>query len=95
MADFSKAIDLNPQSALAYDSRGVCHLNLQQFEEAVKDFTTAIDINPERAERARLYQLRGEACELWGNQAEGAAQNELFDRALADFEEADRLEGLQ
>ena len=90
--DYAKAIALNPQFALAYGNRGVCYRELQRYEEAVGDFTTAININPERA---RLYQLRGDAYELWGDQAEGDEQDELFDRAIADFEEADRLEGLQ
>ena len=85
--DLSKAIDLNPQFALAYRHRGVCYRELQRFEDAVRDFTAALDISPE----AQFYQLRGEAYELWGNQSEGAARDERFELAIADFEEADRL----
>ena len=90
--DLSKAIALNPEFALAYGHRGVCYRELQRFEDAVRDFTTAIGINPESA---WLYRMRGAAYELWGNQSEGAARDERFELALADFEEADRLEGLQ
>ena len=91
LEDYDKAIELIPENAILYYNRGHCYLELQRFEDAVGAFTAAIDISPE----AQFYQLRGEAYELWGNQAEGDEQSKLFDRALADFEEADRLEVVQ
>ena len=87
LADFSQAIALNLQESDTYTTRGRCYTELRQYREAVADFTTAININP----TARLYQSRGEAYESWGNEAPLDDQNRLFDQALADYEEADRL----
>ena len=87
LADFSQAIALNPQESAAYINRGLCYTDLQQYREAVVDFTTAIDISP----TDRLHQMRGQAYEAWGNEAPLDDQSQLFDQALADYEEADRL----
>ena len=87
LADFSQAIELNPQYASAYHVRGICYTELRQYREAVADFTAAINISP----TAQLHQSRGEAYESWGNEAPLDDQSQLFDQALADYEEADRL----
>lgn len=87
LADFSQAITLNPQESEAYITRGRCYTELHQYRQAVADFTTAIGINP----TAQLHQARGEAYESWGNEAPLDDQSQLFDQALADYEEADRL----
>ncbi len=44
--EFTKAIDKNPNNALAYFSRGaVLHLE-EQYENAISDYTKAIEIDP-------------------------------------------------
>ena len=87
LADFSQAIAFNPQESAAYINRGLCYTELQYYREAVADFATAIDINP----TAQLHRARGEAYEAWGNEAPLDDQSQLFEQALADYEEADRL----
>lgn len=44
MADLSKAIEINPDHMSAYVLRGSSHYNLEDFESAVRDYTTAIEI---------------------------------------------------
>jgi tetratricopeptide (TPR) repeat protein len=45
--DFSKAISLEPTSDLykCYLGRGVCYLNLLEYEQALSDFTASIELN--------------------------------------------------
>ena len=47
--DFSKAIKLNPNYALAYNNRGIAKDNLGLYEEAIKDYDKAIKLNPNYA----------------------------------------------
>jgi tetratricopeptide (TPR) repeat protein len=39
-----QAIQLDPQSALAYNSRGYAHLRLKEYQLAIDDFTVAINL---------------------------------------------------
>ncbi len=41
IADYTKAIDLNPNSTEAYFNRGICHLYLQNWQEAKTDLLIA------------------------------------------------------
>lgn len=47
VAEFSKAIDLDPESADAYCNRGLCHYYKGQFRQAVSDLPEAIRLNPD------------------------------------------------
>jgi tetratricopeptide (TPR) repeat protein len=44
--DFTKAITLDPSSALFYANRGLAHYQNSAFSEAVQDFSKAFELNP-------------------------------------------------
>ncbi len=60
LSDYSKAIDINPNDALAYNNRGNLYKDLQKYELALSDYSKAIDINPNDAlaynNRGNLYK---------------------------------------
>ena len=57
--DASKAIQINPQDALAYNVRGLIYLNIKKdFPAAIKEFNQGIAANPNEF---RLYLNRGTA----------------------------------
>lgn len=43
---FNEAIELNPENARAYKSRGHAHLCLNQYKQAVQDYSKALKFNP-------------------------------------------------
>ena len=49
IADYSKAIELDPNDAHAYDNRGVCYSDLKEYEKALADLNTAIELYPNYA----------------------------------------------
>jgi tetratricopeptide (TPR) repeat protein len=50
VADFTKAIDLDPRLALAYFNRGEVLIQKGNFDAAIADFTKAIELNPRNGE---------------------------------------------
>lgn len=75
MADYSKAIDIEPRFAKAYLSRGSEYTNQAKYVEAIADFNKAVDLDP-NDDAAILY--RGLAFFASG-------QN---DNAIADLDKA-------
>ncbi len=61
LAEYNIAIELNPQDAIAYASRGVVHYRLGDVIEAMADYTQAIDLAPSLAvayyRRAYIHYL--------------------------------------
>ncbi len=59
LADYTRAIELNPQFAAAYWNRGISYYDLEDYQAALADFTRAIELNPEDAaayyNRANIY----------------------------------------
>jgi len=53
---YSKAIELNPQYANAYNNRGGVYAKLDRDNQAIKDFNKAIELNPQLAD---AYYNRG------------------------------------
>jgi tetratricopeptide (TPR) repeat protein len=49
IADYTKAIELNTNHAVAYLNRGTAKYNLGNFAAAIGDYTKAIDLNPNDA----------------------------------------------
>jgi tetratricopeptide (TPR) repeat protein len=47
IADFSKAIELDPNGAEAYNYRGTSYFWLKQYQEALKDYNKAIQLAPQ------------------------------------------------
>lgn len=64
LADFNKAIALNPNYMLAYNDRGATYLSTRQFPQALHDFDKAIELNPKFA---RSYLGRALAYEGLNN----------------------------
>ena len=50
------AINLNPNFTEAYYNRGLAYANLQNYEQALADFSKAVELNPSLAE---AYYYRG------------------------------------
>ncbi len=78
IADFSKAIELNPKRGLAYYNRGYSQEQLEQYHQAIEDYSRAIAIRPTISD---CYLRRG-VCRKRINDLEG-------DRS--DFAEVRRL----
>ena len=54
--EFTKAIDLNPDFALTYASRGAALMKMHRIEESIADFDHAIELDPDYP---KTYHLRG------------------------------------
>ena len=79
VADFTEAIQLNPDYAGAYRHRGNAHYYESEHDKAIADFSEAIRIKPEDV---LTHLLRGFAY----------AYKHQFDKAIADYSEAIRLD---
>ena len=75
VADYNKAIQINPEYAQAYNNRGNLYYYQKKWDLAVADYNKAIQINPEVAQ---AYNNRGL---LYKNQKQ-------WDLALADYNKA-------
>ena len=64
IADFTKAIEINPKDTIAYCSRGNAYANKKDHDRAVVDYTKAIEIDPKYASassnRGIAYRAKGE-----------------------------------
>jgi tetratricopeptide (TPR) repeat protein len=63
IVDYTKAIEINPKYAKAYDNRGLSRLSKGDFDGAIADHTKAIEVNPSLfdayANRAQAYHTAG------------------------------------
>jgi tetratricopeptide (TPR) repeat protein len=55
---YSKVLEMKPQDAPAFYSRGAAYFGLGSYWQAIKDFTRAIELNPQFA---KAYSSRGAA----------------------------------
>lgn len=64
LADLTKAIELNPSSAIAYNNRGNIYFYLGDFDHALEDYNKAIHLDLESAgayfNRGNLYSRQGD-----------------------------------
>jgi tetratricopeptide (TPR) repeat protein len=51
----TKAIEIDPKLAKAYDYRGYCYYSMIQYEEAIADFKMALKLGNERSEETYYY----------------------------------------
>ncbi len=79
IADFSKAVELNPRNATAYCNRGIAHADLGDKRSALSDFDTALTIDPNLA---IAYNHRGLVYSDLGDKRQ----------AIADYSEALRIQ---
>lgn len=91
IADYTDAIELNPNFAEAYYNRGIAWQTINENDKANADYSKAIAIyekdiasNPKDAE---LYLLKGNA---WYNK-KGHDKATTYDKAIADYEQAINL----
>ena len=64
IADYDKAIELDPNFALAYMNRGKAKAELKQYSEAIADYDKAIELDPNFA---LAYTNRGVTQKLNSN----------------------------
>ena len=69
IADFNKALELNPRDARAYLGRGVAYGKKTQHDQAIADFTAALKFNPKLAKayfgRAIAYTSQKNFDKAW------------------------------
>jgi len=64
IADYTKAIEINPTNEKAYYNRGISKIELKDYSGAVSDFSKAIEINPTYAKAYyNLGTLKGRYLE--------------------------------
>ena len=63
VADYNKAIDLNPDYVDAYNNRGGAYHDKGEFDRAVADYNKAIDL---KSDYAQAYNNRGLAYDKKG-----------------------------
>ena len=77
VADFSAAIAARTDHAYAYNNRGASRLAMGRFDAALEDFYAALQFSHGAphlvlANRARLYELRGQTVQAMRDWAEAA-----------------------
>jgi tetratricopeptide (TPR) repeat protein len=77
IADFTKAIALDPKSTTAYENRGTAQERKGDLDKAMADFAKAIEINPKAY---RAYDNRGV---IYSKRNENELALAEFDRAIA------------
>ncbi|MEL6556446.1 MAG: tetratricopeptide repeat protein, partial [Cyanobacteria bacterium J06621_11] len=75
IADYDKAIEINPDYVSAYFSRGIAWSKQEDYGRAIADYDKAIEIDNESAQ---AYDYRGRS---WFGKGE-------YSMAIADFEKA-------
>ena len=73
--EFTKAIEIDPNYAEAYNNRGLAYYYTWEYDLAVADYDKAIEIDPDYAD---AYNNRGNAY----------ADNGQYDLAIADYDRA-------
>jgi tetratricopeptide (TPR) repeat protein len=73
IADYSKAIEINPKSDEAYYNRGNAWYDKGDYTKAIADYTKVIEINPKDAQ---AYHCRGDAWGKKGNHAKAKADHD-------------------
>jgi tetratricopeptide (TPR) repeat protein len=78
IADCSRAIQLYPALAEAWNNRGIARRNSGQIEQAISDYTKAIELNPNFAETLN-------------NRGAAYVKSDRFEQAIADYSRAIEL----
>jgi regulator of sirC expression with transglutaminase-like and TPR domain len=53
---FTKALELNPRLAAAYEKRGLLYYFLEKYDNVIQDFQTYVELVPTKAEAYRMLQ---------------------------------------
>ena len=81
--DFTKSIELRPNSAKAYYDRGLAHAMMDEIKQAMQDFSRAIELDPTYA---KAYFNRGYWKDIMGD-VEGALADLLKAKELSPNKE--------
>ncbi|MFA7294101.1 MAG: tetratricopeptide repeat protein, partial [Candidatus Omnitrophota bacterium] len=76
----SKAIELNPNVANAYLSRGNANQNKGDYKRAIADYSKAVELN---SGNISIYSIRGNAY----------YHEKAYDKSLADMQKIEELGG--
>ena len=99
LADYTKAIEINPRYAAAYLNRGVIFYKTARFDQALVDFRQALDINPKDAAAAKNLEQASKAksdiTEPWQTSWEAFAREvqRLYHSKAAESEFIKRFNG--
>ena len=75
IADYDKAIQLDPKYAAAYNNRGIAHYARGELDNAITDFVKALQLRPDFA---AAYNNRGLARKTQGDLAGAIADSERY-----------------
>jgi tetratricopeptide (TPR) repeat protein len=99
ISDYSRAIELDPNSAAAYDSRGMGYQEKGKWDQAIADHTKAIELDPNDPEslknRAEAYRQlgdhqRADADEARATELEAAQKEELYRATSSILDEPEK-----
>lgn len=79
LADYSQAIELQPEDAKAWHNRGSAYHLLEQWDKAVTDYSKILELQPDSAH-------------AWNDRAVAYSALGQFDKAASDFAAAAGLE---
>ena len=79
LADFDRALELNPGLTKAYRGRGEAHAGLDNYEAAIADYDLALDRD---SSSETVFNLRGEARVALGDH--GSAVDDFLDAVRLD-----------
>lgn len=74
ITSYTKAIDLNSDSAEAYYNRAIAHIKLDHDQQAIVDLSKAIDLKPDYTE---AYFMRGGVYAALGNHPQAIGDAKL------------------
>ena len=77
--EYSKAIEIYPKNAVAYNNRGIVYYELGYYEKAIKDYDKAIEVDPNYA---AAYTNRGIVFYELGQ----------YEKAINDYDKAIELD---
>jgi tetratricopeptide (TPR) repeat protein len=100
IADFNEAIRLDPQFADAYNNRGNAHRVKRNFDLAIADFDAAIRLSGQHSASAEgqagaangIEASDGNGAYSYANRGAAYAAKGDLDHAIADFDDAIRLD---
>lgn len=92
IAEFNKAIEINPNDAQAYNNRGEAYFHKGNYDQAISDSNKAIELDPNSdqayANRALAYHSKGEYDMAWEDvhkvESLGAKVDPIFFKALKE-----------
>jgi tetratricopeptide (TPR) repeat protein len=76
---FTKALELNPKLAAAYEQRGLLYYFQEKYDKVIQDYQTYLDLAPEKAQAYRMLGL-------------GYLKTGEYEPAIANFTRAIELE---